>query len=29
MDQKYADVVATAEVMRYLESVRRGQRISR
>ena len=29
MDQKYADVVETAEVMRYLESVRGGQRVSR
>ena len=29
MDQKYADVVTTAEVMRYLESVRGGQRVGR
>src|SRR5262249_18386125 len=28
MDQKYADVVETADVMRYLDSIRPGQRVS-
>jgi len=29
MDQKYADVVETAEVMSYLDSIRGGQRVGR